>query len=135
MAWTCSTEIVYRDFTHLGLTYGFFKRKLAATEPRHYLITQLLFYESQFMTDNPKHPDNDVHKGAVEDDSPHQEHNTSMRGQLGHRNQDEMLKDNDSDYPEPGSNPEHSGESEESQDSASQKKTSRGGNKNNPAVA
>ena len=87
------------------------------------------------MTDNPKHPDNDVHKGAVEDDSPREEHNTSMRGQLGHRNQDEMLKDNDSDYPEPGSSPEHSGESGESPDSASQKKTSRGGNKNNPAVA
>ena len=59
------------------------------------------------------HPDNDVHKGAVEDDSPHEEHNTSMRGQLGHRNQDEMLKDNDSDFPEPGGNPEHSGEPEE----------------------
>jgi len=59
------------------------------------------------------HPDNDVHKGAVEDDSPREEHNTSMRGQLGHRNQDEMLKDNDSDFPEPGGNPEHSGEPEE----------------------
>jgi hypothetical protein len=66
-----------------------------------------------------KHPDNDVHKGAVEDDSPPDEHNTSMRGQLGHRNQDEMLKDNDSDYPEPGGNPEHSGEQ---QDGAPRKK-------------
>lgn len=62
------------------------------------------------MTDTKGHPDNDIHKGAVEDDQPSQEHNTSLRGQLGHRNQDEMLKDNDSDYPEPGSNPEHSGE-------------------------
>ena len=70
------------------------------------------------------HPDNDIHKGAVEDDSPSAEHNTSMRGQLGHRNQDEMLKDNDSDYPEPGGNPEHSGELEETPES-SQKKSSK----------
>ncbi len=62
------------------------------------------------MTKQNEHADNDLHKGAVEDDQPRQEHNTSMRGQLGHRNQDEMLKDNDSDYPEPGSSPEHSGE-------------------------
>jgi hypothetical protein len=58
---------------------------------------------------NERH-DSDVHKGAVEDDRPNQEHNTSLGGQLPHRNQDAMLKDNDSDYPEPGSNPEHSGE-------------------------
>lgn len=62
------------------------------------------------MKPTEKNEDNDIHKGAVEDDRPAQEHNTSLRGQLGHRNQDEMLKDNDSDYPEPGSNPEHSGE-------------------------
>lgn len=62
------------------------------------------------MTNPNDHADNDLHKGAVEDDQPRQEHNTSLRGQLGHRNQDEMLKDNDSDYPEPGSNPEHTGE-------------------------
>lgn len=53
-------------------------------------------------------PDNDLHKGAVEDDA--KEENTSLRGQLGHRNQDDMMKDNDSDYPEPGSSPEHSGQ-------------------------
>jgi hypothetical protein len=58
----------------------------------------------------PETHDSDVHKGAVEDDQPRQEHNTSLRGQLGHRNQDEMLKANDSDYPEPGGNPEHTGE-------------------------
>lgn len=51
--------------------------------------------------------DNDIHKGAVEDDQPKQEHNTSMRGQLGHRKKDEMVDGNDSDYPEPGENPEH----------------------------
>lgn len=51
--------------------------------------------------------DNDIHKGAVEDDQPKQEHNTSMRGQLGHRKKSEMIDGNDSDYPEPGENPEH----------------------------
>jgi hypothetical protein len=57
--------------------------------------------------------DNDIHKGAIEDDKPQDEHNTSMRGQLGHRNQDPMIKGNDTDFPEPGENPEHSGEREE----------------------
>jgi hypothetical protein len=64
------------------------------------------------------HPDSDEHKGAVEDDSPHisGEHATphgSLSGQLSHRNADEMeeiIDGNDSDYPEPGSNPEHSGQ-------------------------
>ena len=51
--------------------------------------------------------DNDIHKGAVEDDQPNQEHNTSLRGQLGHRKKDEMVDGNDSDYPEPGESPEH----------------------------
>jgi len=36
--------------------------------------------------------------------------NTSMQGQLGHRDQDPMLKSADTDFPEPGENPEHSGE-------------------------
>jgi hypothetical protein len=51
--------------------------------------------------------DNDLHKGAIEDDQPREEHNTSMRGQLGHRNKDEITDGNDTDYPEPGENPEH----------------------------
>jgi hypothetical protein len=33
-----------------------------------------------------------------------------LQEQLGHRDQDPMLKDADSDFPEPGQNPEHSGE-------------------------
>jgi hypothetical protein len=33
-----------------------------------------------------------------------------MEEQLGHRDQDPMLKDADSDFPEPGESPEHSGE-------------------------
>ena len=36
--------------------------------------------------------------------------NTSLGGQLGHRDQDPLIKSNDSDFPEPGNNEEHSGE-------------------------
>jgi hypothetical protein len=59
------------------------------------------------MTD---HRDQDMMKGAVEQEDREQSGNTSMRGQLGHRDQDPMLKDADSDFPERGENPEHSGE-------------------------
>jgi len=59
-----------------------------------------------------KHPDADSQKGAVEKESPKQKGNSSLRGQLGHRTNDPMLKDSDSDFPEPGGNPEHSGERE-----------------------
>ena len=70
------------------------------------------------MTERPTpvpHPDGDEHKGAVEDDGPHvhgerAEPHGSMTGQLGHRNPDEMTDGQDSDYPEPGSSPEHSGQ-------------------------
>ncbi len=54
--------------------------------------------------------DEDAGKGAVEQDRPEQEGNVSLAGQIGHRNQDPLLKANDSDYPESGQNPEHSGE-------------------------
>ncbi|HEV2274509.1 MAG TPA: hypothetical protein VGR96_10105 [Acidobacteriaceae bacterium] len=56
--------------------------------------------------------DNDVRKGAEERDypSPVQGNEHNLNHQLGHRDQDEMLKDADSDFPEPGSNPEHSGQ-------------------------
>jgi len=33
-----------------------------------------------------------------------------MQGQLGHRDQDSMLKSADTDFPEPGESPEHTGE-------------------------
>ena len=57
--------------------------------------------------------DQDRGKGAEEqDEKSHTGGNTSMQGQLGHRDQDAMLKDNDSDFPEPGESPEHSGESD-----------------------
>jgi len=54
--------------------------------------------------------DNDFRKGAFEEDNPFDKPQTSMRGQLPHRDQDPLLKDADTDFPEPGENPEHSGE-------------------------
>ena len=60
--------------------------------------------------------DNDTSKGTVESESPKQRGNSSMRGQLGHRTKNKMIKDNDSDFPEPGGNPEHSGEPQEPKD-------------------
>jgi hypothetical protein len=36
-----------------------------------------------------------------------------MAGQLGHRDQDPILKSSDSDFPEPGNNEEHTGEPRE----------------------
>jgi len=55
-----------------------------------------------------QHPDQDCGKGAVEGNG-----NTSLKGQLGHRDQNPLLKDSDTDFPEPGGNPEHSGEPED----------------------
>jgi hypothetical protein len=59
-----------------------------------------------------EHPDSDAHKGAVEEDisEPSKNDDPNLHDQLGHRDQDEMLKDADTDFPEPGSSPEHSGE-------------------------
>ncbi len=54
--------------------------------------------------------DPDLNKGAVEQNAPGQQTNTSLEEQLGHRNQDVLNKVNDSDFPEPGQNPEHSGQ-------------------------
>ncbi len=62
--------------------------------------------------------DQDAAKGATEADDHKQDHkedhkqegNVGMQRQIGHRDQDPILKDADSDFPEPGSNPEHSGE-------------------------
>lgn len=59
-------------------------------------------------------PDESMHKGAVEDETPDPNamprSNNSLAGQLGHRDQDEMLKDYDTDFPEPDAEGEHSGE-------------------------
>ena len=55
--------------------------------------------------------DKDRGKGAVEQDKPQEPPgNTSMQGQLGHRDQNSLLKSSDTDFPEPGAGPEHSGE-------------------------
>jgi hypothetical protein len=67
-------------------------------------------------TDIPSaQPDADESKGVVEDDSPRQpgkpqDSQESMAGQLGHRNANDMTSGNDTDFPEPGARPEHSGE-------------------------
>jgi hypothetical protein len=68
---------------------------------------------------NP-HPDGDLHKGAIEDDSvhrpgePNDATNTSMSGQIGHRSSETQTggtgEGEDSDFPEPGESPEHSGQ-------------------------
>lgn len=59
--------------------------------------------------------DEGTNKGAVEDDAlvpdtQRRAQHGSLSGQLGHRDQDEMLKDNDAGLPEPDAQGEHSGE-------------------------
>lgn len=60
--------------------------------------------------------DQDAGKGAVEGDGRArtergQSGNTSLAGQNPHRTESNFIKSNDSDFPEPGLNPEHSGQS------------------------
>jgi hypothetical protein len=55
-------------------------------------------------------PDQDSAKGATETDDRETPGNVGMEEQIGHRDQDPMLKDADSDFPEPGDSPEHTGE-------------------------
>jgi hypothetical protein len=57
--------------------------------------------------------DPDKSKGATENDGNGAPGNAGMQEQLGHRDQDPLIKDADSDFPEPGGSPEHSGEPEE----------------------
>lgn len=58
------------------------------------------------MAEHQQHRDPDSSKGAVEGEHT----NTSLAGQNPHRTNNAQVKDNDSDFPEPGNNPEHSGE-------------------------
>jgi len=53
-----------------------------------------------------------MHKGAVEEETtvPATNGEPYLQGQLGHRDEDESLKDADTDFPEPGNSPEHSGQ-------------------------
>jgi hypothetical protein len=59
-----------------------------------------------------KGKDADVLKGAIEDAPQGQSHpgesHNRLANQLPHREVDEDIKDSDSDFPEPGSSPEHS---------------------------
>ncbi|MGH9494283.1 MAG: hypothetical protein ACRD3B_04735 [Candidatus Sulfotelmatobacter sp.] len=57
----------------------------------------------------PQTPDQDAAKGANERETQNEPLNIGMQQQLGHRDQDPMIKDADSDFPEPGESPEHSG--------------------------
>lgn len=59
---------------------------------------------------DPLKDDEDSAKGAVEQDRPRQRTNTSLAGQIGHRHKGEIIDTHDTDLPEPGQNPEHSGE-------------------------
>jgi hypothetical protein len=54
--------------------------------------------------------DPDRAKGAVEPEPHGRDGNIGLEEQLGHRDQDPQVKGADSDFPEPGGNPEHSGE-------------------------
>ena len=57
-----------------------------------------------------KTADQDATKGASETEDHKTPGNVGLQEQLGHRDQDPMLKDADTDFPEPGENPEHTGE-------------------------
>ena len=54
--------------------------------------------------------DPDGAKGATEGEARDRDTNASLAGQLGHRDQDPRIKGADTDFPEPGGSPEHSGE-------------------------
>jgi hypothetical protein len=54
--------------------------------------------------------DQDTAKGATETEDHKVPGNIGLQDQLGHRDQDPILKDADSDFPEPGESPEHTGE-------------------------
>ena len=54
--------------------------------------------------------DQDTAKGATETEDHKIPGNIGLQQQLGHRDQDPLIKGADTDFPEPGENPEHSGE-------------------------
>ena len=64
------------------------------------------------MRDTAQSKDADLKKGAIEDNPPSAsrpgESHNRLANQLPHRDMDEEIKDNDADFPEPGSSPEHS---------------------------
>jgi hypothetical protein len=92
--------------------------------------TEVIMSEQQ----NQKTTDtaNDSHKGAIESDKPTQPTQTSMAGQLPHRDQDSRIKGQDTDFPERGENPEYSGERQEP---GSSQKTNQNDQKDDPLAA
>ena len=60
--------------------------------------------------------DPDRAKGATEGETHNHDGNLGLSDQLGHRDQDPRIKGADSDFPEPGGGPEHSGEDSELND-------------------
>ena len=62
--------------------------------------------------------DSDRGKGSLEPDERDQAGNNSMQGQLAHRNVHPLAEGADSDFPEPGSSPEHTFEGEKVRKSA-----------------
>jgi hypothetical protein len=62
------------------------------------------------MTNQTKQDDADGQKGAVENDRPSKKDENSLAGQIVHRGPDKPADGEDSDFPEPGSSPEHSGQ-------------------------
>jgi hypothetical protein len=63
------------------------------------LIMATNLAEQEENTTMTKSKDQDKGKGAVEQDQNNEGGNTNMTGQLGHRDEDEELKDADSDLP------------------------------------
>jgi len=91
---------------------------------------------------SPSKNDNDFRKGAVDDQMPAEHPQASLKGQLSHRNQDPLIKGANTDFPEPGENPEHSGEPEsnpegalQDQDPGDRQKRNQGDKKDDPLVA
>lgn len=76
--------------------------------------------------------DNDLAKGAVEADKPQQQSESSLAGQLPHRTEDARIKGRDTDFPEPGENPEHSGQDV---DPGFRQKTNQNQKKDDPLAA
>ena len=60
------------------------------------------------MTKNILDNDPDRAKGAIETDEHNHDGNLGLSEQLGHRDQDPLIKGADTDFPEPGENAEHS---------------------------
>ena len=58
--------------------------------------------------------DPDRAKGATEGEEHHHDGNLGLAEQLGHRDQDPLIKGADTDFPEPGNSPEYSGEGSQS---------------------